>query len=282
MEYIVTKLYSDDYMKKREGKFFTDKNITIFDSDVDIYTDEGEILLKFRKNVLPEKDCVLLYNNFKGAAKLGATRPNASGIPKEGKYKYITSKSSGKKLQVLTTKSRSGIVGFYDTISNFGKVRSKNLNSKINCRETAFTSKHFEKFQECLPIIKKIDKLYKKLVPKHYKKQKEAINKINNNYKIKDTIFTTVTVNNNFRTALHCDSGDFKEGFGNLIVCSDGDYEGSYTMFPQYGVGVDCRHGDFLAMDVHKWHCNSKMTGKGTRISYVFYMREKMLKTCPK
>ena len=30
-------------------------------------------------------------------------------------------------------------------------------------------------------------------------------------------------------------------------------------MFPQFGVGVDVRHGDFLAMDVHQWHCNSEI-----------------------
>ena len=26
----------------------------------------------------------------------------------------------------------------------------------------------------------------------------------------------------------------------------------------QYGVAVDVRNGDFLAMDVHQWHCNTE------------------------
>jgi hypothetical protein len=52
-------------------------------------------------------------------------------------------------------------------------------------------------------------------------------------------------------------------------------------MFPQYGVGVECRSGDFLAMNVHEWHCNSEKKGLGNRYSFVFYLREKMLKTCP-
>jgi hypothetical protein len=81
---------------------------------------------------------------------------------------------------------------------------------------------------------------------------------------------------------LHRDSGDLREGFGNLVVSSDtDDYEGAYTMFPQYGIGVDCRNGDFLAMNVHEWHCNSEKKGEGDRYSFVFYLREKMLKTCP-
>ena len=30
----------------------------------------------------------------------------------------------------------------------------------------------------------------------------------------------------------------------------EGKYKGGYTGFPQYGVCVDVRHGDFLGMDV--------------------------------
>jgi len=88
-------------------------------------------------------------------------------------------------------------------------------------------------------------------------------------------------VNKNFRTALHCDVGDLKEGFGNLVVVSEGEYKGGYTLFPQYSVGVNCQNGDFLAMDVHQWHCNSEIEGEGTRLSFVFYLREKMIKECP-
>ena len=38
-----------------------------------------------------------------------------------------------------------------------------------------------------------------------------------------------------------------------------GEYSGGYTLFPQYGIGVDVRTGDFLAMDVHQWHCNTEL-----------------------
>lgn len=208
----------------------------------------------------------------------------ASGIPKDEKrYKTIISKSTGRLLYVIPTKSKSGILGYYDATSNFGQLKSKNLKlkSNIKCRETSFNSKHIEKYKECLPIFKKINRIYKKLVPDYYKTQEKAIIKINKKFIIEDTIFTTVTVNNNFRTALHKDSGDLQDGFGNLVICSEGDYTGGYTLFPQYGVGVDCRNGDFLAMDVHEWHCNSKISGSGTRLSLVFYLRQKMLKTCP-
>ena len=65
-------------------------------------------------------------------------------------------------------------------------------------------------------IFKKVDYLYENLLNDYYNIQKSFISKINPEYVIKDTVFTTVTVNKNFRTALHKDSGDLKNGFGNL------------------------------------------------------------------
>ena len=36
-------------------------------------------------------------------------------------------------------------------------------------------------------------------------------------------------------------------------------FKGGMLGFPQYGVAVDVRQGDFLAMDVHEWHCNCNL-----------------------
>ena len=126
--------------------------------------------------------------------------------------------------------------------------------------------------------------------------------------KIPKTSFSTVTINRNFRTAMHRDAGDFKDGFGNLTVIERGKYHGGYTIFPQYGVAIDLRNNDFVAMDVHQWHCNTPLYEteedkiyneslepafkdnpevgtvgiyeKYTRISFVCYLREKIL-SCP-
>ena len=75
-------------------------------------------------------------------------------------------------------------------------------------------------------------------------------------------------------------------------------YTGCYTGFPQYGVCVDVRDGDFLAMDVHEWHCNTEFYPTNpafidkytatpdeyvnqwhfNRLSVVCYLREGMLR----
>jgi hypothetical protein len=55
------------------------------------------------------------------------------------------------------------------------------------------------------------------------------------------------------------DDGDFRGGYGNLSVIERGSYHGGYTLFPQFRIGFNIRTGDFLAMDVHQYHCNTKL-----------------------
>ena len=69
-------------------------------------------------------------------------------------------------------------------------------------------------------------------------------------------------MNYSWRT-IHKDAGDYHDGFGNLIVLEDNlnnnKYKGGYTCFPQYKIGVNVRQGDYLAMNVHEWHCNTEL-----------------------
>ena len=135
------------------------------------------------------------------------------------------------------------------------------------CRQTSFTRDKVEKWKSVLPLLKSINHQFKKLTPKEYQKQYSRCSETPN-FKIGNTAFSTVTINYNYRSACHKDQGDFNEGFGNLIVlekdkccinpcnCS---YTGGYLGFPRYGIAVDVRQGDFLAMDVHEWHCNCNL-----------------------
>jgi hypothetical protein len=129
---------------------------------------------------------------------------------------------------------------------------------KAACRMTVYTRRYLHLFLHGLPFIQAIDSQFKKLVPKEHARQLAAVS-AKKNYQIPGTAFSTLTVNLNFRTALHKDDGDFKGGFGNLSVIEWGKYHGGYTLFPRFGVGFDVRTGDFIAMDVHEWHCNTPM-----------------------
>ena len=212
-------------------------------------------------------------------------------------YKIVDSKKLVSSMKV-NNQVASNPIGFYEESKNF---------AKLPCRLTHFTRVNYDKYQEGLPFIQRIDQCFKKLIPEAHAKQFcKASEK--SYLQIPKTCFSTITINRNFRTALHRDAGDYKEGFGNLTVIERGKYHGGYTCFPQFGIGVDVRRGDFLAMDVHEWHTNTpiyetdedKTYNEGldpafkdnpevgtvgiyekyTRLTFVCYLREKISK-CP-
>ena len=285
-------------MKNKEGDYFDEHHydkIVKYDCDGYYYDESGKkkLLFKFRKNVFPNILCQLGIDNLKEAAKkthdnrgASAGRINLKKMPSyandasqligRSKFRVLAYKSkySGKIVKnSLGNISQSNIIGYYDK-------RDRNLGKGAPpCRTTAFTSQQVEKWIKVLPLISAIDKQFKTLIPKNHKIQHKEAHKTK--FVIKNTAFSTVTINYNWRTALHKDAGDLKQGFGNLIVLEEGEYKGGYTGFPQFKVAIDVRHGDFLAMDVHEWHCNTKIISKTnnyTRLSLVAYLREKMIK----
>jgi hypothetical protein len=359
---IVKKIYSDEEIKAKEGHWFDEKDIKypIVNSNTDVYRldDEGNrhLLLKFRKNVIPDKYIELGWNSYKDLAKASRGRGASAGIidtnsqywgkrklvdtkkwstgylnpkglemyeslspldeselltkckelsiklkeglNKENLINLIIKKSGGVSKMKVNNQVASNPIGFYESGKNF---------ADLPCRLTHFTRTNFEKYNEGLPFIQHIDKLFQKLIPEAHNKQLSRADE-KPHLKIPKTSFSTVTINRNFRTAMHRDAGDFRDGFGNLTVIERGQYHGGYTIFPQYGVAIDLRNNDFVAMDVHQWHCNTPMYEteedkiyneslepafkdnpevgtagiyeKYTRISFVCYLREKIL-SCP-
>jgi hypothetical protein len=212
-------------------------------------------------------------------------------------YKIVKSKGLVSSMKI-NNQVASNPIGFYEESKNF---------AKLPCRLTHFTRVNYDKYQDGLPFIQRIDHCFKKLIPEAHQKQLcKAQEKCH--LQIPKTCFSTITINRNFRTALHRDAGDYKEGFGNLTVIERGKYHGGYTCFPQFGIGVDVRRGDFLAMDVHEWHTNTPIIEtpedkayndtledvfkdnpevgtvgiyeKYTRLTFVCYLREKISR-CP-
>lgn len=258
--------YKGKEADKFKGTFLTDKSYnTLITEDTDGYDLNGQLLFRYRKNAIPDNILKLGYNSFKDSIEHTDGRGIASGsshkrIRKDGTVSNIT----------VGNKVYSGNVGYMDS-SAMVKY----------CRKTAFARKYFDKFKEGIPFVEYIDYLYSNLCPTHYQKQKAIADGTNRNYVISDTSFTTVTVNKNFRTAVHKDSGDFPEGFGNLVTYREGSYDGGYFCLPEYKVAIDMQNNDVLFVDVHKWHGNTEITNKSDdwlRISFVLYYREYMYK----
>jgi hypothetical protein len=264
-------LESDAEFAKNEGKFAeVQKDTTIYDSDVDIYAiahpddvalgkPKRKLLAKFRKSVFTAEQVQVGWDAFRLLAIPSRNRGAAAGpIDLKGVYwsrrkpvettgwstKYM---QDGKpsKMRVNNVVA-SGVIGNYEKTPFLGQP----------CRMTGYTRRGLKQYLHGIPFIEAIDREFKALVPEAHKKQKAAVSK-KPMYQIADTAFSTLTVNMNFRTALHKDAGDYSEGFGNLSVIEWGKYHGGETLFPRFGVGFNLRTGDFVAMDVHEWHSNA-------------------------
>jgi len=119
----------------------------------------------------------------------------------------------------------SGIAGFFDRYPRIPYGRM-----------CAYNWKNPELFEKAFPYFRKLDKFFKDLLPQRYGVQKEYSDRLDKRFRVaEDTVFTTITINKNFRTAAHRDAGDLAEGYSNLGVVTNGkDYRGGYLVLPEF------------------------------------------------
>ena len=255
----------------------------IVDHDADGYdAATGELLFRFRKGAMPKEILMAGVENYMHSIKGSNNRGDSAGGTKERLNKDGTPSGI-----FMADDVDSGGVGYL----NGGGMQPY-------CRLTAFGRDEYEKFQLGRPFVDYIDEKYKELCPEQHKIQLKTANETNANYVLWDTAFSTITVNKDFRTAIHQDAGDHPEGFGNLFVYREGDWSKGYFTLLEYGVCVDMHNQDMLFVDVHRFHANDEFDGLCTdlkspdykkkielgsgdnlRISFVLYYRTG-LRTC--
>ena len=253
---------------------FIDSFETIIREDFEYRDEDGKILFIFRKNVIPEGLAKIAWDTFKKVAqKKNDNRGLAAGLLANGNAKTVD------KYGVTRGNiSRSNIVGYYDKPIIQDK---KKFPGKSVCRLTAFNAKNPELFANSEPFFQCINEVYKQCAPFEYQKQIEKANLSHPDLLIKNTAFSTVTCNYNWRTACHTDSGDFKAGLGNLTVISPDGHIGGILGFPKYNIGIDVQSRDVLLMNSHQVHCNTEIIS-GDRLSFVCYLRDNICKCTKK
>ena len=264
--YTAKRELSDRYIEKNLAKKQIEEHPSfIVDHSCDIYDEaSGNMLARFRKKAMPIERLMAGVDNYKHSVAMSANRGDAAGGTK------IRLDKDGKPSKMMMAENvESGNVGF---LGASGMQRY--------CRMTAFGRDHFDKLQDGRPFVDYVDEKYKELCPKQHALQLNLANSFNPNYVLWDTSFSTITVNKNFRTAVHTDGGDYRDGFGNLFVYREGDWTGGYFTLPAWDIGVDMDSTDMLFVDVHQFHGNSPWTideEKGdVRFSFVLYLRENL------
>lgn len=235
----------DKYLSGKlvDGKFYD----VLVSGNCDVVTPDGKVLGMLRKRVL-DPCCI-----ERARPPLEALRKNKT--TNRGSY---SGKGKGHAVS-------SSIIGYWDRFYQ-----------NPFCRQTAFTAKDTEGWRDVLPYIRDVDKRYSLTAPFVHSRQLGFVSDIHEDFRIEDTGFTTVTVNNTVRAACHYDKGDYKGGMGVLTALRNGDWHGSELIFPRYRVAFSVDEGDLLLFNPHEMHGNGPMIGEGSRTSCIFYARTKM------
>jgi len=217
-----------------------------------VYKPSGSVLFKLIRNALPMDLCVAAWEALRSVSADAAHRIVASGS--------ASAKENGV----------SDVVGFLDRTGRHGLDY---------CRLTRWSMANPEKFAQAFPLFRAIDQVFQEHLPERHAAQMQRVIATDPAFVIHRTAFTTVTVNKNFRTAVHTDSGDLKEGFGVITCLRAGQFSGGELIFPKYRVAVSFDTQDVLLCDVHEYHANAPIigvTGEFERMSCVLYYRRGM------
>jgi hypothetical protein len=145
------------------------------------------------------------------------------------------------------------------------------------CRETAWSLKSPQVLEAARPFVREVDRVYRQELPDHWKRQREFMKRVSPEFKFKDSVFSTVTVNRNARMTYHEDANDYRGGMGNLVVL-DSDGSSGLIVLPRYRLALLARPTDVLLMNVHALHGNAIFSGE--RLTAILYAREH-IDECP-
>jgi hypothetical protein len=275
MKYINLKFERPDVEVNKLERQVIDKTYaeTIVEAEsTTVITPGGQVHAVFLKDVIPQGTCELAYPFLLNAAAspvIGGFRGTAAGTGTQPSYKKDGTLSRMRRVpkEERLTGAKDGVLGFLDE-NNFSP-----------CRLTAYTRNHWEQFgSTVIPYIQTVDHLFQSHMPERYAAQL-SVASTTPSHTIEDTSFSTVTVNLNFATACHRDSGDLPEGAGVISCFTSGDFRGGTLVFPKWNLGFNLSTGDVLLCNVHELHGNLPLVGEPgefQRLSCVFYYREKL------
>lgn len=284
---------TEEETEKLTGTFLTEKDYSVLiDSDADVFKPNGELLLRYRRNVLPRADCLAAYpalrkaavkqgNRGAAAGKTELYQENETNVAIQTGTRFFKQKQDGSVSNTHRAKPvESGIIGYFDRITRFPY-----------CRQTAFNERETKRWNQALPYFQNVSAAFENLFPERAAAQREVAERTAKDFVIENTIFSTITVNRNWQTAVHKDAGDLRQGFGVLSVFRAGLFSGCFLVFPKFRVAVDIQNFSLLLCDVHESHGNSNFQINGRtippqtalpksaeRLSMVFYFREQMEK----
>ncbi len=270
-----------------EGKLVSDEDYdSVVNGDTDVYdADNGQLLFKFRKRVIPEASRKLahsVYDTIDTKMPPSMSRNKAAGpvslerwqayrddidclIPVTATTAKIKLKNGHILARIFSNPVRSYIAGY-----NYWRWKGTGL-------LTGFSKKYPNEWQRSVPFFADVYKCLKREMPEVHKIHEQRCNQ-HRKFTIANTNLTTVAINVNYESSYHLDVGDLDNGFSTLTVLEVGQYDGGNLVFPRYRIAVNVREGDVILNQSHKiYHGNSPIhckTPGAKRISFVTYLKK--------
>lgn len=258
-----------DRANKDWSKQFVDNNHyeELLTEDTFVTKPDGEPLCVLLKNVISTEVNAQAWSVLKKYNAKTEARGVATGIdlaPRkkmDGTYSKVLRAPRGWEVA-------SGVVGYFERTARFPYAHACSWNQD-----------HPEKFEQLLPLAQRVNDLFKEHLPARWEAQKSFADKTDPNWIINGTVFSTLTINKNFRTSCHKDAGDLHEGFGCLSIITEGPMSGGKLVFPDFKVAAELRTGDLILFDPHEFHGNTqiiRLQKRAQRCTIVYYLREKI------
>lgn len=130
-----------------------------------------------------------------------------------------------------------------------------------------------------------IGQLYSKFTPETYKQHEEVMkSKVLDEYRLRNTPFTSGIINKNNPLKYHFDSGNFKNVYSCMAVFKR-DIQGGYLSLPEYGVGLALPHNSVFMFDgqsvLHGVTPITKTNPTAMRYSIVYYSLQQIWNCLP-
>lgn len=263
---------TDDQLRPMMGKYIDHRSYDILVNSrthpepfqlVDGLTKEPKAV--WVPNALSVDFAQAAFHSLRGAATVTTNRGTAAGGG------FLRKRPDGTYSRTNVSKPvMSAIIGYYDRYAR-----------KNYCRSCAWNAQHPKEWEKALPLFKQISHLFSIYCPEKYALQKKVAENVHPDFLIKDTVFSTVTVNKNYQTSVHKDGLNLRDSFSCFNVLKHGVYDGGFLIFPRYRVAFDCGNTDVMFFMPQEPHGTSEIKnlieGKSyERLSLVYYIREKM------
>lgn len=194
-------------------------------------------------------------------------RGGSSGMKQEARKR-----ADGSRGQTMETPESvmSGVIGYYD---RYPRIPF--------CRKCSWNQNHETSWKKLAPLFHRVNDVHCEHAPMEWAAQAAAASHVNKDWLIPGTIYSTVTVNKNYRTGYHFDGKNMAGGFSSMLLLREGTITGGYTVFPRYRFAIKMEIGDLALFngqgEMHGNTAISILTRDAQRCTMVHYFRKGMV-----